>query len=257
MFEWLQSDPKGFLLFMLYRAPAVLFAISMHEFAHGFAAYKSGDPTAKIHGRLSLNPIKHMDALGTLFLFLFGFGWAKPVPVNPNNFRNKKRDDIIVSLAGITVNFVLFFISMLLSVLIGKALYQNPFDSNEVYNFFLNAQNDGFFVQLMPDYHNVLEPMLKTPWLLHIQRVLLHSVLINIGLCLFNLLPLPPLDGFHVLNQLVFKGKIYLGGQLFRFFQGALFALMFFTDFISKAISQAMYFVQGNVLWLLLKIFGI
>ncbi|MGI6215192.1 MAG: site-2 protease family protein [Christensenellales bacterium] len=256
MLDWLQSDPWGFLLFMLYRAPAVLFAIAMHEFAHGYAAYRAGDPTAKLYGRLTINPIKHLDALGTIFLFLFGFGWAKPVPVNPNNFKNPKKDDIVVSLAGVTVNFILFLISMLLSVLVGRFLYENPFNSIKVYDFFLNAQSNGFFVQLLPDYGGNLAPFLKASWLLHIQRILLHSVLINIGLCLFNLLPLPPLDGFHVLNQLVFKGKIFLGGKVFRILQGALLAVMFFTDFISKWVGDAMYFVQGNVLFAMLKIFG-
>ena len=79
MLDWLSKDPRGFLLFMLYRAPAVLIAITLHEYAHGYVAAKCGDPTARIMGRLSLNPVKHMDPLGTICLFLFGFGWPKPV----------------------------------------------------------------------------------------------------------------------------------------------------------------------------------
>ncbi len=256
MLSWLERDPRGFLLFMLYRAPAVLLAISMHEFAHGYAAFKAGDPTAKLYGRLTINPLKHMDVMGTIFLFLFGFGWAKPVPVNPNNFKNPKKDDIVVSLAGITVNFILFLLSMLLSVIVGRFLYRNPLNSGAIYNYFLNAQSDGFFVQLIPEYAEALLPFIKTPWLLHIQRILLHSMLINLGLCLFNILPLPPLDGFHVLNQLAFKGKVFLGGKTFRILQAILLAVMFFTDFISNAVGAVMYFVQGNILWAMLKIFG-
>ena len=96
MLNYLQQDPWGFLQFMLYRAPAVLLALTLHEFAHGYAALKAGDLTAKRMGRLSLNPLKHLDPIGTVSLFLLGFGWAKPVPVNPNNYRNPRRDDIVV-----------------------------------------------------------------------------------------------------------------------------------------------------------------
>ena len=79
MLDYLQKDPMGFLLFMLYRAPAVLLALTFHEVAHGYVALRCGDPTAKLMHRLSLNPIKHMDPIGTASMFLLGFGWAKPV----------------------------------------------------------------------------------------------------------------------------------------------------------------------------------
>ena len=257
MLDWLSKDPRGFLLFMLYRAPAVLIAITLHEYAHGYVAAKCGDPTARIMGRLSLNPVKHMDPLGTICLFLFGFGWAKPVPINPNNFRNPKRDDILVSVAGVTINFIVFLISTLLAVFIGRHLYEIPFDSANIYRFFLDARSDGFTIQLFPQYVDVLMPLLKTPWLIHLQRVVLHSILINIGLCLFNLLPLPPLDGFHLVNQLIFKGKIYMGGKPFRIMQAALMALMLFTDVVSDFVGKAIYFVQGNVLDIMLRLVGI
>ena len=101
--DYLQKDPMGFLLFMLYRAPAVLLALTFHEVAHGYVALRCGDPTAKLMHRLSLNPIKHMDPIGTASMFLLGFGWAKPVPVNPNNFKHGRRDDLLVSLAGVAL----------------------------------------------------------------------------------------------------------------------------------------------------------
>jgi Zn-dependent protease len=91
---------------MLLTLPGVLVAISIHEYGHALAAYKMGDNTAKAQGRLTLNPLKHLDPIGFLCLLIFRFGWAKPVPVNPRNFGNPRRDDIIVSLAGVGMNLL-------------------------------------------------------------------------------------------------------------------------------------------------------
>lgn len=255
--EWLQQDPWGFVQYMLYRVPAVLLAIMMHEYAHGYAAYRCGDNTAKIMGRLSFNPLKHLDLWGTISLFLFGFGWAKPVPVNPNNFRNKRRDDIVVSLVGVTVNFCMFLLFTLLSIAVGKFLYRPELLQVGGAEYMLSASQLGFVVQLDPAYANELLPLLKTPWLLHVQRVLLHASLINLGLCLFNLLPFPPLDGFHVVNNLIFKGRIFMGGRNFQIMQALFVVLMLTTDFVSDIISKAIYAVQGTVLSGMLRLFGL
>jgi len=96
--------------------PGILLAITCHEFAHGYVAYRFGDPTAKHYGRLTLNPIKHIDPMGFLMLFFAGFGWAKPVPVNPNNFSNRKWGNFLVSIAGIVTNLVL---ALLLTMVLG------------------------------------------------------------------------------------------------------------------------------------------
>jgi Zn-dependent protease len=104
------KDPFAFLLIAI----PLLYSIIFHELAHGWVAYKMGDPTAKWLGRLSLNPIKHIDPIGTLMLFVFGFGWAKPVPVNFGNLRDARKGLIYVSAAGITANIILAFISLLL-----------------------------------------------------------------------------------------------------------------------------------------------
>ena len=112
--EWMRSDPIGFFQFMLYRAPAVLLALILHEIAHGYVAYRCGDPTARDAGRLSLNPLRHLSLIGTLMMFLAGVGWAKPVPVNPNNLRHGRQDDFLVSIAGVTVNFILFTLATVL-----------------------------------------------------------------------------------------------------------------------------------------------
>lgn len=257
MLDYLQRDPWGFLQFMLYRAPAVLLALTLHEFAHGYAALKAGDRTAQRMGRLSLNPLKHLDPIGTVSLFLLGFGWAKPVPVNPNNFRSPRRDDIMVSLAGVTVNFILFLLFTLLALLAGRAMYHpQALEALGGLRFFLGIEQQGTWLQLYPEYAQTLAPVLRTPWLLHLQRFLLHSCIINLGLCLFNLLPIPPLDGFHVLNQGVFGGKLQLNTQVFRIAQMVLIFLMFTTDFVGKIISVLMNAVQGTVLTGLLSVFG-
>ncbi|AFS78419.1 putative zinc metalloprotease [Gottschalkia acidurici 9a] len=109
MFNWIIA--KSIAL------PGLLIAIIFHELAHGYSAYLLGDSTAKNYGRLTLNPISHIDPLGFIMLYVIGFGWAKPVPINPNNFKNRKRDNIIVSLAGSFTNFIIVIITIIVLVI--------------------------------------------------------------------------------------------------------------------------------------------
>lgn len=140
----------------------VLISLSVHEASHGLAAYWGGDNTAKYSGRLSINPFHHLDLFGTLALFLFGFGWAKPVPVNPWNFKNKKLGMVLTALGGPVSNFILGFIGY-----IGWT--------------FINPDGIGAVIQLICYY----------------------LVIFNIGLGIFNLIPVPPLDGSKVLNAIL------------------------------------------------------
>jgi len=110
MLHLLQKDPLGFIIIAI----PLLYAVIFHELAHGWVAYRLGDPTAKSMGRLSLNPLKHLDPLGTLMLFLVGFGWAKPVPVNFNLLRNRRKGMILVSAAGVVTNMFLAFLALFL-----------------------------------------------------------------------------------------------------------------------------------------------
>lgn len=103
---------------MLYRLPAVFIGFSFHEFAHALVAYRMGDDTAKNNGRLTLDPIAHIDPIGILMLIVFKFGWAKPVPINPGNFKKRKQGIILVSLAGPMMNFIVAIISLLMYVLV-------------------------------------------------------------------------------------------------------------------------------------------
>ncbi len=148
----------------------VLFtAITVHEFAHGYAACKLGDPTAKNSGRLTLNPLSHLDPIGALCMVIFGFGWAKPVPINPFYFRNRKRDTAIVSLAGPGANIVLTFASTV--IFVPLVILTGFFPGNAVLNFLI-----GTMYQL---------------------------AMLNIGFAVFNLIPFPPLDGSKILGALL------------------------------------------------------
>ncbi|MBR1657362.1 MAG: site-2 protease family protein [Synergistaceae bacterium] len=147
---------------LLLTIPALLWALSFHEFCHGFAARMVGDPTAERYGRLTLNPLAHFDIVGTLMLLFVGFGWAKPVPINTRYFRHPRRDLIIVSLAGIAGNILTAVLSVL-------------------------------FLRFMGEYWYALT---GRPGL----TIVVQMININMGLAAFNLIPIPPLDGSRVLE---------------------------------------------------------
>lgn len=164
---------------IILSALAVLVTLTIHEYAHGYAAYKLGDGTAKSEGRLSLNPIKHLDPIGAICMVLFHIGWAKPVPINPRNFKNPKRDFAICALMGPLTNIIAAFFFALLYVFSYFLLKDVRFSSEFLFTL---AQN---FLLLLYLFH-----------------------VINVGLGLFNLIPVPPLDGSRILT-LVLPPKAY------------------------------------------------
>ena len=153
---------------------AIMIALCTHEWAHAWAAYKSGDPTAKMMGRMTLNPAKHVEPMGLLSFVLVGIGWAKPVPVNPFNYRNFRRGNFFVSIAGVSVNFIIGFLASLCFVLIDR---------------FGNTSNDGI-------------------WALAIFFQFLMTI--NIMLMIFNLLPIYPLDGYNMLRSFTKPDNAYM-----------------------------------------------
>lgn len=157
-------------------------SIVLHEIAHGYVALWNGDSTAKERGRLTLNPVAHFDGLGLLMMFLVGFGWAKPVPVNPGNFKNKKLGMFTVSVAGIVVNLLLGGISLLIIYLAYPSLVLALADASS---------------------------SITTCLLYLVLYILQFGVQINFTLALFNLLPIYPLDGFNMVNSLLPVGNKY------------------------------------------------
>ncbi|HIT26663.1 MAG TPA: site-2 protease family protein [Candidatus Ornithoclostridium excrementipullorum] len=164
----------GFVAILAYLI-AILGAIILHEFAHGVVAYWNGDYTAKMSGRLSLNPAKHFDPIGFLMLALIGFGWAKPVPIDSRNFRNYKRGMITTSIAGVVCNVIQAFLAMsciaILAAILGDTVV---FESRNFAYYFVN-----FTVYLLQ-----------------------YSATVNLTLFAFNLIPIYPLDGFRVVETL-------------------------------------------------------
>jgi Zn-dependent protease len=162
MIDLLFSDPARFVVQLLFLIPAFLVAVTVHELAHGVVADRLGDPTARVQGRLTLNPLPHIDPLGAVAFLLAGFGWAKPVPVNAYNLRHPRRDMAWIAAAGPLSNFAVAFVG-----LVGVVLIQRI--------------GMGTFVA---------EPL---------GGVLFAVFRFNLALGIFNLIPLPPLDGGHFL----------------------------------------------------------
>ncbi|MDA3850281.1 MAG: site-2 protease family protein [Spirochaetaceae bacterium] len=167
--------------------PAILIAITFHEFAHGRVAMLLGDNTPELTGRNTLNPLKHLDPVGFLLLMVVGFGWAKPVMINPNNFKNFKRDTILVALAGPTANFILAFIFTLLY----KILVIN-----------LGIVFVGLY------------------------NFIFYSISINLALMVFNLLPIPPLDGSRIILNLIPNSNSEMRLKYYRYGSWAFLALI-------------------------------
>ncbi|MBO5885099.1 MAG: site-2 protease family protein [Clostridia bacterium] len=163
------------LAIILAYAFALLIAFGLHEFSHAYVSYKLGDSTPKALGRLTLNPLKHIDSTGFVCLVLFGFGWAKPVPINPANYKHFKRDMIFVSLSGVTTNLILAFLF--------TGIY--------------------FFVSpLIAASTNLL--------LIFVFYFIYFMIIINFTLFVFNLIPVFPLDGFNFLQALLPMGNKFI-----------------------------------------------
>lgn len=207
----------------IYIVVAALFAIILHEIAHGLDSTWLGDPTPKRQGRLSLNPLKHLDPIGTLCLIFFHVGWAKPVVVNPDYYKNKKRGMALVALAGPLMNFLLAIFSIIIMAIFVK----------------VNA------------YSNVL---------IIIYNFLLYFSVINLGLGLFNLIPIPPLDGSRILGAFL-KDDTYEQYMKYERYGFIIIAILLALSSLrgngTSFISELVDIIFNFIFRLVLKIFGV
>lgn len=206
------GDPLAFLQRLVLQIPALLLAVTIHEVSHGLVADWLGDPTARQQGRLTLNPLPHLDPLGALAFVVAGFGWAKPVPVNAYNLRHPLRDMALVAAAGPLSNFVVAFLGLLA--------------------------------------FGLLRPHLDTPFFaIPVLGVLNYVYWFNLGLGIFNLIPLPPLDGGHFLPYLFPRGSWTLLRQLEQY--GPVILILLVVSGATRFIMTPMFvLMNGLFVWL-------
>lgn len=205
---------------------AALVALTIHEFAHGYVAYRLGDDTAKSMGRLSLNPIKHLDPFGVICMVLFHFGWAKPVPINPRNFKNPRRGFAITAMAGPATNLVVGFFTAFLYLLCLSTFRQVGVV------FFNNLQINALtFLQ--------------------------YFFIINVGLGVFNLIPVPPFDGSRILNVILPKKWYFKVMRYERQIYWGVIAWLFLGQYVYTALISVPIIAHVPILKAIAKIFSL
>lgn len=226
--------------YLISASVVVFIVMPVHEFAHGFAANKLGDPTARYQGRLSLNPLAHIDYIGALMIYLVGFGWAKPVRVDSRYFDNPKRDMAITAFAGPLSNFIFAFAASLL-ISVSEFIIIKTDLTFDYYMFMAGRMPDNFLYVLF----------------FLIVFVLRYIQLINISLGIFNLIPIPPLDGSKVLFALLPNQTYWKIMHYERYFSLALMVVILLisrTGVFSTIISNVDY-VFTSVTWFPFKFF--
>ncbi len=211
-------DSFQFLRYPLEELPfvflALLVAFTIHEFAHAYFAYQFGDPTAKEQGRVSLNPMVHLDIVGTLLIFIAGFGWAKPVPVNRNRFKYPRLMGVIVSAVGPLSNLVIAFIGMIAAFLLGRA-------------GLLDTASAGVYEAVKLFFH--------------------YLIGLNVLLFIFNLIPLPPLDGYRIVED-VAPHRVRLQLQQYEQWGMYIFLLLVFIPPLFRVTLAPIFALSDNVL---------
>lgn len=188
-------------------APSFLFALTIHEYSHGYVANRLGDPTAALMGRLTLNPLKHLDPMGVICFLVMKIGWAKPIPVDPRYFKNPKKDMLWVALAGPGANFLL-------------------------------ALASGMALKFILVFHAFIPVYVSVPF----EKVLDASIWVNVMLAIFNLIPIPPLDGSRILQAFLPHNLAVSYARFESYGLIVLLFLFYFTGVFQKVFLPVIYF---------------
>lgn len=207
------------LIALLLIVPIILVSLTVHEYMHGFVSYKFGDPTAMNYGRLTLNPIKHIDPFGAVCMLFFGFGWAKPVPINSGYYKNTRLGISMVSLAGPLSNFLMAFLATPLMILASK----------------LTVSSVGGLISSTPSFGSKMA--------LALFMFLYYFVRINVMFGIFNLLPIPPLDGSRILLVFLPQKAYYFVVKYELYIKLALMAILF-----TGLLDDPLNFLENGVL---------
>ena len=209
------SNPQEWLMDKLLLLPGIIIGLSLHEFGHAAVAYKLGDNTPKLQGRVTINPLAHIDWMGLSALFFCGFGWGQPVQINPYNFKHRRRDELFVALAGVVMNLLV----AILFIIIAKVLLLATGGSN-----FLNTTlGEGI-------------------WL-----IILYAIQINFVLMIFNLIPCPPLDGFNIIAQIAGFGNSETYWRIYNYGSWLLIILIVF-GIAGMILTPCIQFLM-NIVW--------
>ncbi|HKM42513.1 MAG TPA: site-2 protease family protein [Limnochordia bacterium] len=197
---------------IILAVPAILLAISVHEYGHAFVAHKLGDPTPKYQGRLTLNPLAHLDPVGTIMLLLFRVGWARPVMINSQYFKNRNQGTVLVSLAGPVANMITAWVFYNLVSVFGNSMLGSGTGQSLLMFLFINVQ-------------------------------------MNLGLAAFNLIPIPPLDGSHILAGLLPRRLSYQYSKLAPYGPFVLIALLIFggSRYLINPIFNVLYRILDSL----------
>lgn len=215
--RFFSTDALAELLFVI---PCVLIALTFHEVAHGYMAYRLGDPTARNLGRLTLNPLKHLDPIGTICMIFFHFGWAKPVPINSRYFKKPRRDMALTAAAGPIMNFILAFAGVLIRQIL-MALF-SIFPAHSQFAYYIQ-----YAAVMLFSYFHIL----------------------NLSLGLFNLIPLPPLDGSRIFYVFL-PAKLYFGIMKYERYIQLVILLLLWTGLLSRPLSAAVSFISNGMQWM-------
>ena len=208
------SNPTEWLMDKILLLPGIVIGLSFHEFGHAAVAYKLGDNTPKLQGRVTLNPMAHIDWMGLAALFFCGFGWGQPVQINPFNFKHRRRDELFVALAGVVMNLLLAAVFVVIAKIVVMA------GSNWIMNTTLG---------------------------MGVWQIILYAIQINLVLMLFNLIPCPPLDGFNIIANIVGFAGSETYWRIYRYGSWIL-VLIIITGITGMVISPCVQFLM-NIAW--------